>query len=114
MGSPEYVDFSDFQKLDLRVGLVESAEKIPGSKKLIRLIVNLGEKGKRQLIAGLAEWYKPEDLVGKYIIVVSNLKPKKMMGFESQGMLLAAGCGEKEVPVILTVEKPVNPGTKIC
>ncbi|MEM1665419.1 MAG: methionine--tRNA ligase subunit beta [Zestosphaera sp.] len=114
MSSPEYVDFSDFQKLDLRVGLVESAEKIPGSKKLIRLIVNLGEKGKRQLIAGLAEWYKPEDLVGKYIIVVSNLKPKKMMGFESQGMLLAAGCGEKEVPVILTVEKPVNPGTKIC
>jgi tRNA-binding protein len=112
--SSEYVDFSDFQKLDLRVGLVESAERIPGSKKLIRLIVNLGEKGRRQLIAGLAEWYKPEDLVGKYIVVVSNLKPKKMMGFESQGMLLAAGCGEGEVPVILTVEKPVSPGTRIC
>ncbi|MEM2021517.1 MAG: methionine--tRNA ligase subunit beta [Zestosphaera sp.] len=114
MSSYEYVDISDFQKLDLRVGLVESAERVPGAKKLIRLIVDLGEKGRRQLIAGLAEWYRPEDLVGKHIIVVTNLKPRRMMGFESQGMLLAAGCSEGEIPIILTVEKPVKPGTRVC
>lgn len=114
MSYPECIDISEFQKLDLRVGLVDSAERIAGSKKLIRLIVDLGEKGKRQLIAGLAEWYKPEDLVGKYVVVITNLKPRRMMGFESHGMLLTAGCGEGETPVILTVEKPAKPGTKIC
>ncbi|MEM0014046.1 MAG: methionine--tRNA ligase subunit beta [Zestosphaera sp.] len=114
MSSSEYVDISDFQKLDLRIGLVESAERIAGSKRLIRLVVDLGEKGRRQLVAGLAEWYRPEDLVGKNVVVVTNLKPRKMMGFESHGMLLAAGCGEGEIPVILTVEKPVKPGTKVC
>lgn len=114
MDSSDYVDISEFQKLDLRVGLVESAERIAGSRRLIRLIVDLGEKGKRQLIAGLAEWYRPEDLTGKHVVVIANLKPRRMMGFESHGMLLAAGCGEGETPVILTVEKPVKPGTKIC
>ncbi len=111
--SQKLIDYQDFAKIDLRVGYVESAEPVPGAKKLIRLIVDLGSE-KRQILAGLAEWYKPEDLKGKYIIVVANLKPKKMMGLESQGMLLAAGCGKGETPVILTVEKPVKPGTKVC
>ncbi len=107
------MSYSEFSKIDLRVGYVESAERIPGAKKLIKLTVDLGRE-KRQIIAGLAKWYEPEDLKGKYVVVVANLEPKVMMGYESNGMLLAAGCEKGETPVLLTVEKPVRPGTKIC
>ena len=109
----EVIDIDYFRKVDLRIGLVKNAERIPGSKKLIRLIVDLGDE-ERQLIAGLAKWYEPKDLIGKYIVVVANLKPKKFMGYESKGMLLAAGCEKEEKPVILTVMEPVKPGTKVC
>lgn len=112
MGSGEVISFEEFMKCDLRVGLIKFAEKVPGTKKLLRLIVDLGELGERQLIAGLGEWYKPEDLVGKYIVVVANLAPKKFRGYVSQGMLLATE-DENGVPVLLTVEKPVKPGSKI-
>ncbi len=108
----ETISFEEFMKCDLRVGVVKHAERIPGTKKLLRLIVDLGELGERQLVAGLGEWYSPEDLVGKYIIVVANLAPKKFRGYVSQGMLLAAE-DEKGVPVLLTVEKPVKPGAKV-
>jgi len=107
------IDINEFRKVDLRVGYVKSAERVPGSKKLIRLIVDLGSET-RQILAGLAKWYKPEDFKGKYVIVVANLKPRKMLGLESQGMILAAGCSEEEKPVLLTVEAPVKPGTKVC
>ena len=107
------IDITDFQKVDLRVGIVEKAERIPGSRKLLRLIVNLGSE-KRQLIAGIAEYYKPEDLINKYVVVVVNLKPKKFMGFESQGMVLAANCVPGKKPVLLTVMEPVDPGAKVC
>ncbi|MEM0051988.1 MAG: methionine--tRNA ligase subunit beta [Sulfolobales archaeon] len=109
----DLIDINDFAKVDLRVGVVKHAEKVPGSKKLIRLIVDLGVE-ERQILAGLAEFYDPNQLIGKYVIVVANLKPKKMMGLESQGMILAAGCGPDEKPVILTTLEPVKPGTKIC
>jgi tRNA-binding protein len=109
----DLIDINDFVKVDLRVGVVKHAEKVPGSKKLIRLIVDLGVE-ERQILAGLAEFYDPNQLIGKYVIVVANLKPKKMMGLESQGMILAAGCGPDEKPVILTTLEPVKPGTKIC
>jgi len=104
------ISIDEFQKVDLRVGLVKSAEKVPGSEKLVRLIVDLGELGERQIIAGLGKWYSPEFFQGKYIIVVANLKPKKMMGLESQGMLLAT---DTDPPVIATVEKPVKPGARL-
>jgi len=104
------ISIDEFQKVDLRVGLVKSAEKVPGSEKLVRLIVDLGELGERQIIAGLGKWYPPEFFQGKYIIVVANLKPKKMMGLESQGMLLAT---DTDPPVIATVEKPVKPGARL-
>jgi tRNA-binding protein len=107
----ELIDIDMFRKIDLRVGLVKYAEKVQGSRKLIKLIVDLGSE-ERQIIAGLAEWYKPEDLVGKYVVVVANLKPKKLMGMESQGMILAT-C-DKEKPVIITVAEGVEPGSKIC
>jgi methionine--tRNA ligase beta chain len=112
------ISFEEFQKIDLRVAKIIKAEKIEGSEKLLKLIVDLGNDPStgsgqeiRQIIAGIAKFYKPEDLVGKEIVVVANLEPKKLMGLESQGMLLAA---EKDgEPVILIPEKEVPPGTKI-
>ncbi|RLG84649.1 MAG: methionine--tRNA ligase subunit beta [Thermoprotei archaeon] len=108
----EYISIDEFMKVDLRIGYVKEAERIPGSNKLIKLIVDLGELGERQLVAGLGLWYSPEDLKNKYIVVVANLKPKKFRGYISQGMLLAAD-NEDGVPVLLTVEKPVKPGSKV-
>lgn len=107
------VDYSEFAKLDLRVGKVISAEPVPNSRKLIKLIVDIGTE-QRQILAGLLKWYRPEDLVGKYVVVVANLKPKQMAGLVSQGMLLAAPCGDSEKPVILTVAEQVPPGSKVC
>jgi tRNA-binding protein len=107
----EFIDIDVFRRVDLRVGLVKHAEKVPGSKKLIKLIVDLGAE-ERQIIAGLAEWYKPEDFIGRYVVVVANLKPKKLMGLESQGMILAT-C-DRGKPVIITVAEGVEPGSKIC
>jgi methionine--tRNA ligase beta chain len=104
------ISFDEFKKLDLRVAKVIRAEKIEGSKNLLRLEIDLGSE-KRQIIAGISQFYQPEDLIGKEIVVVANLEPKKLMGIESQGMLLAA---EKDgEPVILVPEKEVPPGTTI-
>jgi methionyl-tRNA synthetase len=83
------ISFEDFQKLDLRVGTIESAEAIAGAKKLLKLTVDIGEE--RTVVAGIAGHYLPQDLVGKQVVVVANLAPAKLMGVESQGMLLAAG-----------------------
>ncbi|MDK2372068.1 MAG: methionine--tRNA ligase subunit beta [Candidatus Korarchaeota archaeon] len=106
-----YISFSDFKKLDLRVGEIIEAERVEGSRKLVKLIVDLGNE-RRQLVAGLAEHYEPESLVGKQIVVVTNLQPRKFMGIESQGMLLAAVVGEGR-PVLLTPEEKVPPGTPV-
>ena len=105
------LSIDDFRRLDLRVGKVVEAARIEGSKKLIRLVVDLGSE-KRQLVAGLAEYYRPEDLVGKYVVVVANLQPKKLMGVESQGMVLAT-C---EKPILLTLERggDEHVGERVC
>ena len=87
LGDP--IEYDDFAKLDLRIGVVLEAEKVPKSKKLIRCQVDLGFE-KRQVLAGVAEHLAPQDLVGKRVLVVANLKPRKMLGLESQGMLLMA------------------------
>ncbi len=112
-GLSEYITIDEFKKIDLRVGRVVNAEKVPGSRKLIRLVVDLGELGERQVIAGLGEWYAPEYFIGKNIVVVANLKPKRMMGHVSQGMLLAADCNGGK-PVILTTDGNVKPGARVC
>jgi tRNA-binding protein len=104
------VDIEEFKRIDLRVGLVKSAERIKGSDKLIKLVVDLGELGERQIVAGLGKWYPPEYFVGKYVIVVANLKPKRIVGVESQGMLLAT---DTDPPVIATVASEVKPGSKL-
>ena len=107
------VEYEDFAKLDLRVGRVVRAEPVPNSRKLVKLIVDVGGE-ERQVLAGLARWYRPEEFVGKLVIVVVNLKPKRMAGLVSQGMVLAAPCGDGEKPVLLTVEEEVPPGSRVC
>jgi methionyl-tRNA synthetase len=104
------IDIADFAKVDLRVARIKVAERIPGSKKLIRLEVDLGTET-RQVVAGIAESYPPEALVGKKIALVANLKPAKLMGVESNGMILAASPGGQAV--LCTFDSDVAPGTKI-
>lgn len=106
----EMVEFSDFAKIVLKTGKIISAEKVAGTEKLVRMQVDVGEE-KRQLVAGIAKDYSPEKLVGKTIIVVVNLKPKKVFGIESQGMLLAVE-DEKGVSV-LTADREVKAGLKV-
>jgi methionyl-tRNA synthetase len=84
------ITYEDFEKLDLRVGKVLEAEKVPKADKLLKLIVDLGFE-KRTILSGIAEYYQPEELVGKLVTVVANLAPRKIRGIESQGMLLMAG-----------------------
>jgi methionyl-tRNA synthetase len=104
----ERIDIADLARVELRVARIESAERIPKSKKLVRLQVDLGSE-KRQIVAGIAEAYEAEALPGKRIVVVANLKPAKLMGVESNGMLLAASIDGR--PVLLTPEGEVPPGT---
>ena len=112
--SGEHIGIEEFQRVELRVGRVVEASRVPGSRKLLRLIVDLGGE-RRQVLAGLAKWYRPEDFLGKTVVIVANLKPKRMMGLESQGMLLAT-CGEDGKPVPLGVWDPsgVKPGERVC
>ncbi len=103
------VSITEFQKLDLRVGLVKAAEAVPKSRKLIQLTVDIGEE--RKVVAGLAGHYSPEELVGKTVILVANLAPAKLMGVESQGMVLAA---EDETGVHLLVpDAGTRPGSRV-
>ena len=102
----EFISYEEFSKMDLRVGQVLSARKIEGTQKLLLL-----ESEKRQLVAGIAEQYNPEDLVGKQIVVIANLQPKKIRGYWSQGMLLAADVDGE--PVLLVPDRPVPPGSKV-
>jgi tRNA-binding protein len=104
------ISYEDFAKLDLRVAKIESVEAIPGKSRIVKGIVDLGSE-KRNVIIGGAEFYKPEDLIGKTVIVVANLEPKKLAGIESSVMLLAADVNDK--PYWLTVNEDVPTGTKI-
>ncbi len=105
------VEFEEFKKLELRVGKVESAEVVPGSEKLVKLVVDIGTE-KRQILAGIINQYTPDALVGRQIIIVANLAPRMMMGLESQGMLLAAQDADGN-PVLLMPDKDVPPGSAI-
>jgi len=104
------VNFDDFQKLDLKIAKIVKAEKVEGSEKLLRLEIDLGEE-KRQLVAGIAKFYSPEDLIHREIVVVANLEPRVLMGIKSQGMLLAADVEGR--PVLLKPDEDVPVGTRI-
>ncbi len=105
------IDYDDFAKLDIRVGKIISAEKIKKSNKLLRVMIDIGDESPRQVVAGLAEYYKPEDMIGKTVNVLVNLKPVKLCGVESQGMILAAELGENVA--LLTTDKEMGPGSCI-
>ena len=106
-----YITYEEFKKLDIRVCRVLKAERIPGRTKLLKLVVDLGDE-KRTLVAGGAEYYEPEYFVGKLLVMVANLQPKRIAGVESQGMLLAAVV-DNEKPVWLTVDGEVPPGSRV-
>ncbi len=102
------ITFEDFSKLDLRVGNVINCEKKERSEKLLRLSVDFGEEGTRNILSGIAQWYKPQDLTNKQFIFVLNLQPRQIMGEMSGGIILAADC-KKPLPL-----KPLSktlPGT---
>lgn len=103
------ISFDDFLKVELKIGTILEAEEVEGAEKLIKLKVDLGEETPRQILAGIKQWYSLDDLVGKQVVVVANLEPRKMMGLESQGMMLMAG----DEPVLLMPQKEVPAGTKI-
>ena len=106
------ISYDDFAKLDLRVGTIKKAEDIPDADNLLKLEISLGSE-KRTILAGIKKYYKKEELIGKQVIVIVNLEPRKMKGLESQGMLLAAGSKENDVCVLISPEKEVQPGLKI-
>jgi methionyl-tRNA synthetase len=105
------VSFTDFQKLEMRVGKILEAEAVPNSKNLIKLQVDFGTE-RRQAVAGLLNYYKPEQLVGKKYVFVLNLKPIKLMGIESNCMVLAAD-DEKGNIALLQPDKDIDRGSKI-
>jgi methionine--tRNA ligase beta chain len=104
------LSFEDFQKVELKTAKVTDAQRVDGSDKLLRLEIEMaGEK--RQLVAGIAKHYKPEEMIGKDIVVAANLEPKTIFGLESRGMLLAANVDGR--PVLLQPDKEVPSGTVI-
>ncbi|MBP6858057.1 MAG: methionine--tRNA ligase subunit beta [Candidatus Pacebacteria bacterium] len=108
----DYLTIDEFAKLEARIGLVLSAEAVDGSDKLIRFMLDFGEEKPRQILSGIKAWYEPETLVGKKMLFVINLAPRKMMGLESQGMLMAVD-GLEGQPVFLIPEDEVAPGAKV-
>ncbi|MBK6722089.1 MAG: methionine--tRNA ligase subunit beta [Acidobacteria bacterium] len=93
-----FITIDDFLKVELRVGQIKVAERIPNADKLLRFEIDLGEPEHRQILAGLAEYYDPETLIGRKVVVVANLKPRKMRGLESQGMICAASLEDNSGP----------------
>ena len=112
-GVANFIDLTDFTKVELRVGQVLTAVRLPKSDKLLLLSVDIGEEKPRQILAGIAEHYTPEEMIGRKIAVVANLKPRKMRGHESQGMLLAASVGEDDKPVLATFAEAVPNGARL-
>jgi methionyl-tRNA synthetase len=110
-----FITIDDFLKVELKIGEILVAERIPKADKLLRFEINLGEEKPRQILAGLAEYYEPEKLIGRKVVVVANLKPRMMRGLESQGMICAAsledGTGEK--PALATFIENVDIGARL-
>lgn len=108
----ETLSFADFSKVKMRVGRVVEATDHPNADKLLVLKVDLGDE-QRQLVAGIKGYYRPDDLVGAHIIVVTNLAPRTMRGVESQGMLLAASTPDQSQVILLTTREPIAPGSAV-
>lgn len=107
------ITIDDFAKIDLRVAQVLEAERLPKSDKLLRLMVDAGEEKPRQILAGIAQHYTPEQMLGRKIVIIANLAPRKLRGFESQGMLLAASLGEEGRPIVAGFLEDVPNGARL-
>ncbi|MCH7700549.1 MAG: methionine--tRNA ligase subunit beta [Planctomycetes bacterium] len=108
----ETISFEEFQKVKLRVGRVVEAVEHPDADRLIVLQVDLGDE-RRQIVAGLKQYYKPEDLLGRNLVIVANLAPRRMRGLESQGMLLAASTDDHGQVVCLTTMSDIPAGSAV-
>ncbi len=104
------ITIQDFSKIDLRAAKVTACEPVKHSKKLLKLTLDDGAGG-RTVASGISQWYRPEDLIGRTVVLVSNLKPAKLCGVESQGMILAADAGENDVKIVFADGVPA--GSKI-
>jgi methionyl-tRNA synthetase len=109
----KFISIDDFLKVELRVGEVKVAERVPNADKLLRFEIDLGEEKPRQILAGLAQYYEPEKLIGRKVVVVANLKPRKMRGLESQGMICAASLGDEDIPAVATFLEGVQVGARL-
>lgn len=108
------ITYQDFQTLDIRIGTITHAELVPKSEKLIKLEVDFGSQiGKRQILTGMQSWYVPTDFIGKQMPFIINLEPRKMMGLESQGMVLSVDVGEDGRPIFLFPIEEVENGAGI-
>lgn len=106
----DIINFKDFTKLDIRAGEILNCGVVEGSDKLVRMQVDFGNLGERQVIAGISKWYECSDLVGKQFLFVVNLELRRIMGLESQGMVLALGAVDDGRPVMIVPEEPVDNG----
>jgi methionyl-tRNA synthetase len=106
------ITIDDFAKVELRVAQVKVAEKVKGADKLLRLEVDLGTET-RQIVAGIAKAYDPEKLIGRKVVIVANLAPRKLRGLESQGMIVAASVGDDGVPVLAGFLEDVPVGARL-
>jgi methionine--tRNA ligase beta chain len=104
------ITFEDFLKVDIRVGLITEAEKVKGSKKMIKLMVTMGDIGERQVLTGLGEFLEPEEFLNKKVCFVTNVKPRRMMGLESQAVIMGT---DEEQPKLLLAPEDAEPGTRI-
>lgn len=105
-------EFSDWEKLDLRVGEIEEVEDIEGADKLYKLTINIGDET-RTVCAGIKKYYSKDDLKGKKIILIANLAPRKLRGIESQGMILAAVNKEESEIVLITSDSDIEVGSRV-
>ncbi len=105
------IQYEDFARIDIRIGTVVAAELVPETDKLIKCTVDFGELGTRTIVSGIAEWKKPEELVGRQLPYIVNLAPRMLRGVESQGMLLAAS--DESGVALLSAERPMPKGTKL-
>jgi methionine--tRNA ligase beta chain len=108
---PQTIPLTEFQQLDLRVCKVKAVERVASSKKLVKLKVDIGGNETREVVAGVAEFYSPEDLRDKNLIILVNLEPKKVMGVQSQGMILAADVGGR--PYVVFADPSIPSGSKV-
>jgi methionyl-tRNA synthetase len=106
------ISVQDFKQLELRVGQIRAAQPIPGARRLLQVQVDLWQE-QRTLVAGLADYYTPEQLVGLKVVVVANMEPATIRGVRSEGMMLGAGCSSGQDVALLTVNKDVPNGTPI-